>query len=318
MASIIAHAPAKINLYLGVEPTLKDGKHLLTSVFCTVSLTDTIVFDFISSADPFTVQLEVEALPPLSTASLLDSKTGAVNPNNTMLRTLEVFKQSHKAALLPNGTLHVKLIKSIPTQAGLGGGSSDAAAMLRMLCWLAQIDPLSPQNLKIARAVGADVPFFLHAARTGSCALMDGFGDNLLEQLPVPPLDIVLLKPTQGISTAAAYQAFDTEPQPYTDEQLLIQALRTLAEKDVTSPSLATLTAACTNNLEPAAIKLLPQLAVLKADLQAHPGVLKAMVSGSGSTVCAFCESQEAARRTVKSFSAKDLWVVVAQTARPT
>ncbi|GHT78780.1 4-diphosphocytidyl-2-C-methyl-D-erythritol kinase [Actinomycetota bacterium] len=219
MASIIAHAPAKLNLYLGVEPDLQDGKHLLNSVFCTVSLADTLIFDFISGPEPFNVQLDVKTPPPLRPFKIRSH-------NNTLLKTVELFKQSYGDGVLPSGTLKVQLIKSIPIQAGLGGGSSDAAAMLRMLAWLAQVDPLSAKSRQVASQVGADVPFFLYAPKQGCCALMGGAGDKLLEMLPQPALDIVLVKPSWGVSTKAAYGAFDASPQPVADEQLLINALK--------------------------------------------------------------------------------------------
>jgi 4-diphosphocytidyl-2-C-methyl-D-erythritol kinase len=303
MASIIAHAPAKLNLYLGVEPTLQDGKHLLTSVFCTVSLADTIIFDFISSSKAFSVELTTKTPPPLEQIKIS-------NQNNSMLAALKHFEQSYGLASLPNGTLHVQLIKSVPTQAGLGGGSSDAAAMLRMLCWLAQVDPLSARSLEVARQVGADVSFFMHATKQGSCALMGGAGDQLLQMLPQPSLDIVLIKPSRGVSTRAAYQAFDGCPQTVTDEQLLLDAL------NAQNSSRQAIAATCSNNLESAAIKLLPQIAQIKAELQAQPGILNALVTGSGSTVFAICQDQKSARNAVNSFSTKGLWAVATHTSR--
>jgi 4-diphosphocytidyl-2-C-methyl-D-erythritol kinase len=343
MPGVIAHAPAKINLLLAVEPRVVDGKHPLESVFCTLALADTILFDFVDGQRPFVFELQVQSLldanePPLAAA------------DNSMTQTLRQFAQVYGLEMLPSGRLEARLHKSIPTQAGLGGGSSDAAAMLRMLCWLAQIDPLAPPSLKVARQVGADVPFFLHAAKAGSCALMDGFGDQLVQMLPKPSLDILLVKPAEGVSTPAAYSAFDADPLPAQDSATLRQALADAAVagqeflpdttagtpaqanaktnpclSDINNSNIApqnslapehieAIATACANNLEPAAITLLPQIAQLKSELLSQPGVLTAMLCGSGSCVFAICANSAAAQAALKHFSQPGLWAVATKT----
>ncbi|MCL2529907.1 MAG: hypothetical protein FWE41_06205 [Coriobacteriia bacterium] len=303
MNQVIAHAPAKINLVLDVEP-LRAGeeKHRLSSIFCTTSLLDTLVFDFAMGSEPFNAQVKIETA---------DSSPSFVKEHdNTLIKVVEQFKLAYGFGFLPPGTLNVQLIKSIPTQAGLGGGSSDAAAMLRMLCWLAQVEPLSEKSLSVARAVGADVPFFLHAPKAGFCALMGGYGDELLSDLPKPQLHLVLVKPAFGVSTKKAYEVFDSrstaDNNPGASERLA-QALN----DEASAPKIAAL---CANNLESAAIEILPEIGSLKKELSSLPGVLGATLSGSGSALFAICESPTAAQESMQHFAKQDLWSVAVET----
>ncbi|MDR3136543.1 MAG: hypothetical protein LBU07_03900 [Coriobacteriales bacterium] len=380
---VIAHAPAKINLHLAVSTHRDAGKHQLESIFCTLALADTIIFDFCAGSEPFSFTLNVEPLLPEHQQCPLSAAP------NSMSVALECFEQVYGHGFLPGGQLEARLFKSIPAQAGLGGGSSDAAAMLRMLCWLAQVDPLAPQSLAAACQVGADVPFFLYAAKAGSCAWMGGVGDHLLQMLPMPRLDIVLVKPQAGISTRAAYQAFDANPQPPLSSAMLRQLLLNLsnqsptstaqAEAHMQSPVQATadktpasqaapgakptaqaapgaafalegtslsaadaaifetgdhplreptrnsssnlqhdwllaLAAACANNLEPAALSMLPQIAQLETELESCPGVLRALLCGSGSTVFALCANANAAQDVLKRVARPGIWALATST----
>jgi 4-diphosphocytidyl-2-C-methyl-D-erythritol kinase len=310
---VIAHAPAKINLVLEVA-ALRAGeeKHRLDSVFCTLALSDTLVFSFVSGKEPFNARITVQS-PDLDLSFFKQD-------DNTLVKAVEQFKREYGLGFLPTGTLEVQLIKSIPAQAGLGGGSSNAAAMLRMLCWLAQVEPLSERSLAVARAVGADVPFFLYAPKAGLCARMGGYGDELLEVLPKPALFLALVKPVSGVSTQKAYAAFDQDIQAGEDTQ----------EKEGTGPAPSTpermaaalraqecpaaLAALCANNLEPTVTRELPQIASIKRELSELSGVLGVALSGSGSTLFALCTSTEAARASAQHFAAQNLWAVSTQT----
>lgn len=303
MSNVIAHAPAKINLALEVAPrSAGEEKHCLDSIFCTTSLADTLVFDFMSGVEPFNVDVSIEKTD-------LDFSFMKKH-DNTLTKTVEQFKREYGSDFLPTGTLKVQLIKSIPTQAGLGGGSSDAAATLRMLCWLAQVEPLTERNLKVAQAVGADVPFFLYAGKTGLCARMGGYGDEFMEELPKPTLFIALVKPARGVSTRRAFGELDSsahKEQKTHDVEKLAQVLKKQG-------GLLDIAEHCANNLEPAAIKLLPAIATVKKELTACEGVLGVTLSGSGSALFAICKSAEASRAVVEQFSRKGFWAVAACT----
>ncbi len=311
MDKVIAHAPAKINLALEVKSlTAGEEKHRLDSLFCTTTLTDTLVFSFESSREPFSAKVKFESAD-FDTSFIMED-------DNTLTKTVELFEQEYGVSFLPSGTLTVQLIKSIPTQAGLGGGSSDAAAMLRMLCWLAQVEPLSERSLKVAQAVGADVPFFLHASKQGLCARMGGYGDELLEAVPKPELSLALVKPQRGISTKKAYAEFDKgESAGINNSELTgsasgsVEELSAALKAGKDASVLATL---CTNNFEPVALKLVPAIAQVKEELKGLSGVLGVTLSGSGSALFAICESAEASRMCVQHFAKQDLWAVAVQT----
>lgn len=316
MSQVIAHAPAKINLALEVK-TLSPGdeKHHLNSVFCTVALADTLVFNFIGGNEPFNAQVTIENAN--SGPSYVKSK------DNTLIKAVEFFKKEYGFGFLPSGTLHVQLIKSIPTQAGLGGGSSDAAAMLRMLCWLSQVEPTSDKSLAVARAVGADVPFFLYAPKAGFCAHMTGYGDELTQVLPKPKLNLALVKPHRGVSTKKAYAAFDAEMQgaksstaveAEQQESIPMVAVDELVSALSAEADAATIAALCANNLEQAAVNLLPGLQDIKQELQDLQGVLSVVLSGSGSTFFAICRDADAARACMEHAAQKGLWAVATQT----
>jgi 4-diphosphocytidyl-2-C-methyl-D-erythritol kinase len=270
MGKVIAHAPAKINLVLEVKPLHaednKQEKHKLESIFCTTTLADTLIFDFISGSEPFNAQVTIESTD--FNISYIKQR------DNTLTKTVDHFTSVYGVGFLPAGTLRVQLIKSIPTQAGLGGGSSDAAAMLRMLCWLAQVEPLSEKSLSVARLVGADVPFFLHAPKTGLCAHMSGYGDELVRDLPKPELHLALIKPSRGISTKKAYAAFDAHKEAAESFDATEKLATALTEK----AGLETIAALCTNNLEPVAKSLLPRIGSLKKELASFKEIGRAHV----------------------------------------
>ena len=299
MEKVIAHAPAKINLVLEVEALrAQEEKHRLNSIFCTTTLFDTVVFEFISGKEPFNAQVTFESV---------DFDTSFINhSNNTLIKTVEHFKREYGFGFLPTGTLKAEIIKSIPSQAGLGGGSSDAAAMLRMLCWLAQVEPLSERSLLVAKQTGADVPFFLYATKAGFCAHMGGYGDDLVQALVQPHLHIALVKPDSGVSTKRAFAAFDREERAADNSGATVKLAQTLSEQG----SLDKIATLCSNNLEAVAAQLLPAIASIKEELESFPGVLNATMTGSGSALFALCENSEVSQACMKHFSDQGLWSV--------
>ena len=295
----IERAHAKLNLLLAVQPCIVDGKHLLTSVFLNIGLHDTLTFDFEAGSS-----LSSEAVSYEFVTALQVGIFDCALENNMVVKAVRLFLETFGAKAIPAKQLHILLDKQIPLQAGLGGGSSDAAAVLRMLTRLANMQPTMPALIKLAQRLGADVPFFLH----GGCAHMGGFGDELIECLPVPQLDLVLVKPAQGISTKELYQSFDRDfgarSTPIPDSAPLVAALREGSSRQVLSDAMA-------NNLEPAAIKLLNEIAIIKQELEEAPGVLRALVTGSGSTVFGVCENAATAQQVAKDMADQGYWSCV-------
>lgn len=286
--------PCKVNLHLGIH-TQKDqrGYHKVDSLMVPVALYDTVVVD---DAPELTVTHEPQlcVLPERTTtwkaAALLANKLG-ISPD------VSIDVQVH-----------------IPEKAGLGGSSADAAATLYLLAQRWGVDPLDPLVVEVAKAVGADVAFFLDPQPS----LMLGAGDTLVETYASTadaPLAIVLPAET-GVVTKEAYDQFDASPiapEPY--EQL--SALLRAAGQDAIGMEPAPDNAAAGeqfiqqvasflfNNLTPAAKSLKPQVAEVEEWLKAQSGVLGAQVSGSGSSSFALCESQDAADAIAAAAQAK-------------
>jgi 4-diphosphocytidyl-2-C-methyl-D-erythritol kinase len=177
-------APAKVNLSLRILGARPDGFHDIDTLFQAIDLADEVSVEFAGSE----VHLEVHG-----------AELGAVEEN-----------LAYRAAVRARGEvglesgLRVGLTKRIPVGAGLGGGSSDAAAVLACVGALAAIDRGDPRLRRIASELGSDVPFFL-----GSAALARGTGrGELLEPLaPLPTVDLVLVSPPVHVSSGGAYRA---------------------------------------------------------------------------------------------------------------
>ena len=286
--------PCKVNLHLGIH-TQKDqrGYHKVDSLMVPVALYDTVVVD---DAPELTVTHE----PQL-----------CVLPERTTTWKAAVLL-ANKLGVSPDVSIDVQV--HIPEKAGLGGSSADAAATLYLLAQRWGIDPLDPLVVEVAKAVGADVAFFLNPQPS----LMLGAGDTLVEtytSIVDAPLAIVLPAET-GVVTKEAYDQFDASPiAPESYENL--SALLRGAGQDAASIELAPDNAAASkqfiqqvagllfNNLAPAAKSLKPQVAEVEKWLKTQPGVLGAQVSGSGSSSFALCESQDAADAIAAAAQAK-------------
>ena len=290
----IIQIPCKVNLHLGIH-TQKDqrGYHKVDSLMVPVALYDAVVVD---DAPELTVTHE----PQL-----------CVLPERTTTWKAAVLL-ANKLGISPDVSIDVQV--HIPEKAGLGGSSADAAATLYLLAQRWGVDPLDPLVVEVAKAVGADVAFFLDPRPS----LMLGAGDMLVETYTSTidaPLAIVLPAET-GVVTKEAYDQFDASPiAPESYENL--SALLRAAGQDAASIELAPDNAAASkqfiqqvagllfNNLAPAAKSLKPQVAEVEKWLKTQPGVLGAQVSGSGSSSFALCESQDAADAIAAAAQAK-------------
>ena len=275
--------PCKVNLHLGIHAQ-KDqrGYHKVDSLMVPVALYDTVVVD---DAPELTVTHE----PQL-----------CVLPERTTTWKAAVLL-ANKLGVSPDVSIDVQV--HIPEKAGLGGSSADAAATLYLLAQRWGIDPLDPLVVEVAKAVGADVAFFLNPRPS----LMLGAGDTLVETYASTvdaPLAIVLPAET-GVVTKEAYDQFDASPVvPESYEQL--SSLLRASGQDVSDNQLIQQVAKLLfNNLAPAAKSLKPQVAEVEEWLKAQSGVLGAQVSGSGSSSFALCESQDAADAIAAAAQAK-------------
>jgi 4-diphosphocytidyl-2-C-methyl-D-erythritol kinase len=318
--NITVEAPAKLNLLLAVEPRIVNGKHPLCSVFTTLALHDTLVFSVdaptLDPQDPPPLDAKHSGVPHVAlpvpaevSMELLYAKGMvplALAPHdNIVMRAVHAFVEcfGRSVPVSPSTQMHITLKKRIPYQAGLGGGSSDAAATLRVLAGLAGVALSDPTLLDCARSLGADVAFFLMQG----CALMQGFGDVRTKNLPVPLLHLVLVKPAAGLCTQGVYQAFDELSSPVPPHEPLVEAL----ERGAASAELATHMA---NNLEPASIKMLNEIANIREEMLRCEGLLHAMMAGSGSAVFGVCESAASAEAAAAHFREKAYWACATTT----
>ncbi len=263
--SIDVLAPAKLNVHLGIYPGRDErGYHRADSVMIGVALADRVQ---IQKADELTLTTSVDC--------------GVPQERNTVFRAARALCQ----ALGRDEGYAIHVQKNVPSQAGMGGASSDAASTLLGLCKLWGIDPLDERVVAVARSIGADVPFFL----TMSPALLVGAGDVLAQSFPdLPDVPVALVRPDVGVSTVEAYRAFDADPIQPASPDAMCAALQASDARAVA--------AALYNNLEPAANRLAPVTAEVRQWLEAQPGVMAAQLTGSGSCVFALCESRQAAQ----------------------
>ena len=255
MKTCCAHAPAKINLFLRVTGKRSDGYHSLFSLMCPVALYDTLTLTLGGSG--IRVRCDHPDVPE-------DASNLAARAARLFLETAFVGRSAPLSGL----TIHIE--KKIPVGAGLGGGSSDAAAVLRMLNGYFE-QPLSWATLAaLGRRIGADVPFFV----SGVPSLASGIGDQLDPFPFLPPLTALLVYPNQSVSTAWVYKNLNLR---LTKEEIKLNKILFNGRSFNVGQHLV-------NDLERVTEKVLPVINTIKRLLLEH-GAAGALMSGSGSTV---------------------------------
>lgn len=288
-------APAKINLGLRILGVREDGYHTLESVFAPVEVWDDLEIEITEGEHAIELRIDDAIAGEQSeTSEALPEALSAVGdgPDNLVVRAAEAFCKETGC----QGRIRLTLHKGIPAGAGLGGGSSDAAATLAGLAALRD-GPTSPEALRtIALGLGADVPFFLDPTP----ALVGGIGEEIEPISGLPGFDLVLANPGISLATAEVYRATDalrgalTEPRPGSTMRA-ISKLR--SEIGNLVPALGDL---LINDLEPAARRLCPPVARLLGRLR-DVGALGVSMSGSGATVFGVFESGDQARRAAEA-----------------
>jgi 4-diphosphocytidyl-2-C-methyl-D-erythritol kinase len=269
--NLLSRAHAKVNLDLRVLGTRPDGFHELRTVFQTIELHDTLVS--VERPGPFTVKCRMPGVP--------------LDEDNLVYRAAAgLWKALGRPG--PPKDVVVTIDKRIPIQAGLGGGSADAAAALLALARLWGGAPLTMLR-EVGTAIGADVAFFL----SGGTALGLGLGEEIYPLVDLPPHWIVVVRPPFGVSTAEAYSWYDD------DRAAGLKETRELQMLPVPWPTRA---AQMINDLEPPVLRRHPEITTLKAALREAGAVASAM-SGSGSAVFGLFRSRAAAARCVKPLS---------------
>jgi 4-diphosphocytidyl-2-C-methyl-D-erythritol kinase len=244
-------APAKVNLTLEVLARRDDGYHGIRSVMVPLELADELA---IERDDRFTFSCNVSELG------------GERNLAVAAVR-----------ALGEPPPVRIELRKQIPVQAGLGGGSSDAAAILRAAMHGALGDQSPRDWVGIARALGSDVPFFL----AGTGALVEGTGERVTPAGALPPWHVLIVKPPVAVSTAQAYAALNAQPraQRARSGSVSIRMLEALQRADF-----ASVEALVQNDFHDVIAARTPQVATT-VDALRLAGASAPLLTGSGSCV---------------------------------
>ncbi len=259
-------AYAKLNLVLHVGPPREDGMHPICSLMASIDLAD-----------------ELTATPRESGSDSVVCP--GVPGDNLAERALSDFRSRAGRDLLP---LELMIEKRIPVAAGLGGGSADAAAALRIANELAGAALTQQELFRLAADLGSDVPSQLDPRH----ALVQGVGEQVAP-VELPPLGVVLVPDPEGLSTAEVYAELDRIGG--TRERLDPEPLRTLA-----TAGPAELATGLSNDLQPAALSLRPGLTKTLERLR-YEGALGAAVSGSGPTCFGLFDDPRAAESAAAS-----------------
>ncbi len=277
-------AYAKLNLFLRVRGILPNGYHSLYSIMQEIDIADNITIN-IDSKRKTGFDIKCIGRNDIDPEKNLCSKA-----KDRFFSSLRKKAKEDPSIKVKVPYIEIVLTKRIPSESGMGGGSSDAAAVLMVLQEHFG-NPFTDEELnQLAVNVGADVPFFLYG---GTC-LCESVGEdiNMLESLADIPL--VIIKPAKGVSTPECFHAIDSKPLPEFDEDrysTFIDGLNN-ADKD---PLARFLEGAdlLTNDLEIPSMEMLPEINEARESLLAT-GASFARMTGSGSAVFAMYENEEA------------------------
>ncbi len=267
-------SPAKVNLVLAVGEKQESGFHEVQTIMHSLALHDTLSmrrFDDEGSGEGLQVMLKCES------SFTIDPLLIKAEENIAYEAVVELAKALGRTQ---DETIEMVLNKVIPAEAGLGGGSSNAAAALVGAATLWGVGVEDERVQEVASRLGADVSFFLK----GGCARLSGKGDVFEAQLEPRSGFVLLVRPDAGVSTGKAYAAFDEDP--------VLPGFEYLS-------SLAGLDAAADvslyNNLEKAACSVTPVVAEVLEWGRATAGKENVVLCGSGSAVCCIFDGYQAA-----------------------
>ncbi|MFC7061759.1 4-(cytidine 5'-diphospho)-2-C-methyl-D-erythritol kinase [Halobacillus seohaensis] len=252
---VLEKAPAKINLSLDVLHKRNDGFHEVEMVMTTVDLADRIELTKLSNN---TIRIESE------------SRFVPNDERNLAYRAAKVMKEHFQV----KAGVKIFIEKNIPVAAGLAGGSSDAAAVLRGLNRLWGLRASLEELAELGSRIGSDVPFCVY----GGTALAKGRGEKIQELPSPPPCWVVLAKPAIGVSTEVVYQKLNINKADHPNTEAMITALNEKDFKGICSQ--------VSNTLEGVTTKLHPEVEQIKEKMR-QAGADAVLMSGSGPTVFA-------------------------------
>ncbi len=269
---MIMNAPAKINLFLAIDAKRPDGYHELRTILHKITLEDYLE---IEPADSLSLEVRGIEIPN--------------NGENLVLKAARLYSQKYDT-----GMARIVLHKNIPSGAGLGGGSSDAAATLKALHRMYGKGNKG-ELIQLAKRLGADVPFFLE----GQSSFATGIGTEIA---PLPSVDlgwVLLVKPKASLSTPTVYQ--ELSPEDYRIKTESETILRGFYDNDI-----SLIADSLYNSLEAPAFRLLPELAEIKNKLLELGG--KPLMSGSGSALFALFSNKDDAKNALNAIEPFGAW----------
>ena len=272
MRSVSLPAFAKINLDLRVLGSRADGFHDLKTIFQSLMLFDNVTVT--ARRGPMTLTCDEPDIP--------------TDQRNLVWKAASLLHRVTTGKQTAPGGIAIDLRKRIPAEAGLGGGSADAAMTLLALNSLWKLDLDLASLTRIGARLGSDVPYFL----VGGTALGLGRGDDIYPLADMPPVHVVILRPGFGVATADAYRWFDEQQRRPLKES---QPRRVPAGWPAWSATLR-------NDLEGAVVKHHPAIGRIRQSLLDAGASFSAM-SGSGSAVFGLFERADAARRTANDLA---------------
>jgi len=286
-ALLATHAPAKINLTLHVLGRRADGYHALESLVAFAGIGDDLRLEPGSS-------LALQVGGP--TAALAGS-----DADNLVLKAARLLAE--RVAGLKTGTFH--LVKRLPVAAGIGGGSSDAAAALRLLARLNDLPLSHPALREAARLTGADVPVCLEP----KARMMRGIGEDLGPALSLPPLFAVLVNPRVPVETPAVFKALGLQPGQ------VLEGTEHPALNTTSADGLLQALQAARNDLQPPALQVQPVIGEALELVTRTEGCRLARMSGSGATVFGLYDDEAGAAEAARGIlDEKPNWWVEATT----
>ncbi|SES40722.1 4-(cytidine 5'-diphospho)-2-C-methyl-D-erythritol kinase [Salipaludibacillus aurantiacus] len=261
----VVKAPAKINLTLDVLRKRDDGYHDVEMVMTTVDLADRIHLTLLAE-DEIRVEVNKGHVP--------------ANKNNLAYQAARLLKDRYPV----KGGVSIYIDKHIPVSAGLAGGSTDAAAVLRGLNDMWSLGLSLEELADIGLEIGSDVPFCVF----GGTAVARGRGEDLTFISSPPPCWVVLAKPPAGVSTKDIYQRLNLDQMNHPDTEAMIQAIETKNFKEICNN--------LENVMEPATFELAPEVKKIKQRLIQF-GAEGTVMSGSGPTVFSLAKTESKAYR---------------------
>ena len=268
-------AYAKINLCLDVVGKREDGYHDLKMIMVPINFYDVLEMEF---APETTLELNRDYLP--------------INDKNTIIKAIHIMQEKYNIT----EEFRCRLEKHIPTRAGLAGGSADAAAAIRMINRMCNLNLTKDEMIEVGKKVGADVPFCI----LNRPAFVEGIGEKITTFSCKSDFSLLLIKPRNGVSTAEAFHIVDEQEGIHPDCKAMQEALENNDYDDIIHH--------LGNSMENAAMILVPEIRKAKQDLLdlGFDGVL---MSGSGSTVFGITKDTELLERSIDVLKKKRYFV---------